>query len=80
MSHDYLLRNLGHSSCDVNSLFKADLVGTSQLCLWSQNVVNGIPPCIVVTANFVLSFYSPDMPENEATFSITAGGVNDAKE
>jgi len=29
---------------------------------------------------FVLSIYSPDMPENEATFSITAGGVNDAKE
>lgn len=24
--------------------------------------------------------YSPDMPENEATFSITAGGVSDAKE
>ena len=24
--------------------------------------------------------YSPDMPENEATFSITAGGINDAKD
>ena len=28
----------------------------------------------------VLFILSPDMPENEATFSITAGGVSDAKE
>lgn len=27
-----------------------------------------------------LCFSSPDMPENEATFAITAGGVADAKE
>lgn len=25
-------------------------------------------------------FYSPDMPENEATFAITAGGIADAKD
>lgn len=25
-------------------------------------------------------FLSPDMPENEATFAISAGGVTDAKE
>lgn len=24
--------------------------------------------------------FSPDMPENEATFAITAGGIADAKE
>lgn len=24
--------------------------------------------------------HSPDLPENEATFAITAGGINDAKE
>lgn len=24
--------------------------------------------------------FSPDMPENEATFAITPGGINDAKE
>jgi len=28
----------------------------------------------------ILHCCSPDMPENEATFSITAGGVADAKE
>ena len=32
--------------------------------------------------SFYLLFYpsSPDMPENEATFAISAGGVTDAKE
>ena len=25
-------------------------------------------------------FSSPDMPESEATFAITAGGINDAKD
>lgn len=29
--------------------------------------------------SFIVS-YSPDMPENEATFAITAGGIADAKE
>jgi hypothetical protein len=27
-----------------------------------------------------LVFCSPEMPENEATFAITAGGIGDAKE
>lgn len=33
------------------------------------------------TSSFPLFFLSsPEMPENEATFAITAGGVADAKE
>ena len=28
----------------------------------------------------IICNFSPDMPENEATFAITPGGINDAKE
>ena len=28
----------------------------------------------------LITFYSPNMPENEATFAITAGGIADGKE
>lgn len=36
---------------------------------------------LVVWPLFVpLYFLSPDMPENEATFAITSGGITDAKE
>lgn len=30
--------------------------------------------------NVILVSFSPDLPENEATFAITAGGIADAKE
>lgn len=33
-----------------------------------------------IKCNKMYAFYSPDMPENEATFAITGGGITDAKD
>lgn len=60
--------DLSHPDLDFN------LSKWKHLWRWSQAELTAL-----FTYLFVISS-SPDMPENEATFAISAGGVTDAKE
>lgn len=45
------------------------------------NILTCTCACILCVCVCYFNYhFSPDMPENEATFAITPGGINDAKE
>lgn len=58
--------NVGHDLSDPDLDFNLNTFGTHTHAL-------------LISLPFLISS-SPDMPENEATFAISGGGVTDAKE